>query len=854
MRQLHQLLLILFTLGLLASPLASKATSPLIDSLEQLVGTLSNQDKINALNELSALYGKAGNFDQSRGQAIEAQRLSSKLKYPKGIADAIDNLGNIYQLKKDYKNALDSYFKAFELRQDAKDALGIAQSKSNIGDVFLRQGELDKAIEQLEASLSVSGNSSDVVLQAKTNKLLGEAYFKKKIYGTSERYLSEAERLNIELQDYQGAATVARMIGNHKFDLMDYEGALVKYRHSLELNQESGRMDEVGKDLNRIGEAYQADRFHEDALDVYQQAIQVRESVQDTVGLAQTYNNIGLSLMSLGKRKEAIGYFEKSGQLLKGFPAQKESPLILKSISESYQKIGNSGKALEYQIAFSNAREAVFDKEKIKASIDLQTKYESQFQAKELRLENESLQKEQRTNAIITASLLGLVGLALSLFFVALTGYRRKKKHNGLLVNKNTEIENQKQEIVAKNGQLDSINHRLVSEMAERESIEQSSFARDKFLATMSHEMRTPINIINGLTHLLLNDEPRPDQAEHLRTVQFSTNNLIVFINDILDFSKIEAGKLSFDKVAFEPKQVFEDAKQRFSLPAKEKGIELVFGYDEKLPSKLMGDPTRLNQVITNLVGNAVNSTDKGKVSIGVKVNELVKDGITLLVSVKDTGKGMPQDKLNEMFQKVGENVKDIFEGYQGADLSLAITKRLVELQNGKIEATSFVGEGTNFFIYLPYELVDLNKEEVVKETKANTFEHLAGNKILLVEDNKINQLVVNKLLTKLGVEVVTADNGKEALKAFEASYYDLVLMDIQMPIMDGYRATAEIRKSEDLRKRDVPIIALTASAFLTEKEKALLFGMNDHVGKPFGPEDLLEKITKALESAKELA
>ena len=402
-----------------------------------------------------------------------------------------------------------------------------------------------------------------------------------------------------------------------------------------------------------------------------------------------------------------------------------------------------------------------------------------------------------------------------------------------------------------KNASLDTLNHKLVEEMAERESIEQSSFARDRFLATMSHEMRTPMNIIIGLTHLLLEESPKPDQIEHLRTLQFSANNLVVFINDVLDFSKIEAGKLTLESRAFSLVDTFEDTKQRFHLPAKDKDVALNYNYDDKLPKKVMGDPVRLNQIMTNLVCNAVKFTERGAVNIDVKLHDLTGKDMTVVVIVEDSGIGMTPEKMNDLFLQTPVKTGDIMEGYSSSGLGLAITKRLVDLQNGKLEVQSEIGRGTTFTVYLPFKQASETDDQKVTKKTPPTFDHLENNKILLVEDNRINQLVVAKMLRKLGMEVVTADNGLEALDRFEESYFDLVLMDIQMPEMDGYRATAEIRKSTDPRKRDVPIIALTASAFLTEKEKAKLFGMNDHVGKPFGPEDLLEKISNCLKMYK---
>jgi CheY-like chemotaxis protein len=220
------------------------------------------------------------------------------------------------------------------------------------------------------------------------------------------------------------------------------------------------------------------------------------------------------------------------------------------------------------------------------------------------------------------------------------------------------------------------------------------------------------------------------------------------------------------------------------------------------------------------------------------------------LITVQDTGDGIDPGQLYDIFNKFSENSdENMFDGYANTGLGLAITKRLIDLQNGKIEVESAAGHGTKFTVLLPYKIIKTSERKANSSFGDDSRKHedLAGNRILLVEDNKINQLVVANMLKKLGIEVVTADNGLEALDEFAKQYFDLVLMDIQMPKMDGYRTTAEIRKSSDPRKREVPIIALTASAFLTAKEKAKLFGMNDHVGKPFGPEDLLEKISSCL-------
>jgi len=511
--------------------------------------------------------------------------------------------------------------------------------------------------------------------------------------------------------------------------------------------------------------------------------------------------------------------------------------------------------AYQNQIAFVKEKEELFSYEKSTALLELTTKYESEFAAEKQAAEIASLKQRDSYNQKFNYFLFALLGLGVLFMASLFKSYNRKKKDNAKLRSMNDEIKMQSEEISKqhdmleeKNANLDVLNSKLVDEMAERESIEQSSFARDRFLATMAHEMRTPMNIITGLTHLLLEENPRPEQTEHLRTLQFSANNLVVFINDVLDYSKIEAGRITLEKRDFSIRKTFEEVMSRFRLPAEDKSIALNFTMDTKIPEMATGDPVRLNQILTNLIGNSISSTEKGAIEINAKMHEMSKKDMTIVLSIADTGAGMDQEQLEEMFTNFKRKASDMFEGYGSTGLELAITKRLVDLQNGKMEATSKVGVGTTFTLYLPFKIADDTPKEVTnKKAEKKTFTHLAGNRVLLVEDNKINQLVVAKLLRKLDIDVVTADDGMEALEAIDKMYFDLCLMDIQMPKMDGYRATAEIRKNTDPRKRDMPIIALTASAFLTEKEKAKLFGMNDHVGKPFGQEDLLEKISDCL-------
>ena len=838
----------------LFTPLLEANSKASVEELRKNVSQLSGEKKVSALNNLAKKLIAQSDFEEAAEAIDQAMEWSKANDHHTGKAHAIDNMGLLYQAKFDYTNAMKSFVEALKIRDEQNDEVGKAVSKNYIGRVFYLQEDSDSAISNLNEALRLWTKQTNTKGAAIAHKNLGDAFLQKKIYGEAKGHYHNAMDLRIEMDDLSGAAKIASFLGNVVNDLGDNEGALTYYGMSLDMNSSIEDLDAIGEDYNNMTWALIDMGAYDEAEETNTSAFNLRERKSNIAGLAESNMLYGIIYSKRGDKEKAETYLKKATGLLKEVKDEPGTPEMYKMVSEAYAKTGNYKNAYRYQKKFSKSKDVLFNKEKSTALLELTTKYQSEFETEKQKATIAALEQEQSYNSKVKYFLLALCGLGAILLMVLFNSNKRKKRDNELLTAKNIEINRQKEEIDIKNAELkesneklDLLNQKLVMEMAERESIEQSSFARDRFLATMSHEMRTPMNIIIGLAHLLLEEEPRPDQVEHLRTLQFSANNMVVLINDVLDFSKIEAGKLSLESRPFQPLQVFEEARERFRLPAQDKGIKMHFNYDDKLPKSLMGDTTRLNQIVSNLINNAIKFTENGQVNVDVELNELTRNQATLLLTVEDDGKGIAPERLAEMFKRFSRSEDEAFEGYQDSGLGLAITKRLVELQNGKIEAESELGKGSKFTVYLPYKLT--NEEDLTKhQTKEEkSYNHLAGNRILLVEDNRINQLVVAKMLRRLNIEVITADNGALALEHFGNMYFDLVLMDIQMPVMDGYRATAEIRKMADPRKRDVPIIALTASAFLTEKEKAKLFGMNDHVGKPFGPEDLLEKISECM-------
>lgn len=798
----------------------------------------------------------------------EGELSYSKKNAEKALANALDKndeyiyaqsnqlLGEISVQRFDYTNAMNYFIEALDNWKKNKNEEGVAKVNRYMGRIFYFQNDYTNALVHLNRSKERYEKLGKEKKLAGIYKDLADVYLAQNFYGKAKNTYTTAFELYVKEEAFKKAASIARFLGKTSRDLGDYEGALVYFSQSLDLHGSMEDLPNIAKDYNDLTLTLIDQRNYEEAKENNAIAYDLRSELKDSLGIAESLKNFGVIHAINGEREAANSFLVKSADLLKQVPIQEKIPDMFKEVAHSYSILGLYEKAFQYEKEFAESQKALFDKDKATALFELTTRYESESEAEEQKQQIALLERDKATNARMRIFLLLVIGLIATSLGLLFYNFQRKKKDNLILKEKNEEILWQKEEIKLKNTQLeekaaslDLLNNKLVSEMAERESIERSSFARDSFLAMMSHQMRTPINIIVGLTHLLLEENPREDQKESLRNLQFSANNLVVFINDVLDYSKIEAGKLVMKDREFKLLQVIEDVNKWSKIPAEEKDVTLIFEVEKTVPEILIGDPTRLNQIITNLISSSLNYTDNEKIKTSISLFQLNEKEVTLEILIEDKGRGIEKAKLEEMFRKFTRDPEaDIYDGLNTSGLELAITKRLVDLQNGRIEAHSEIGKGTIFKVYLPYTLP--TKHNINKPTEEKSllpYHYLVGKKIMVVEDNKINSLVVRKMLEKLGVVVTTADNGLEALDQIKDTYFDLILMDIQMPKMDGYRATSEIRKSPDPKIASVPIIALTASAYLTEKEKAQLFGMDDHVGKPFGPDELMEKISNCL-------
>lgn len=377
--------------------------------------------------------------------------------------------------------------------------------------------------------------------------------------------------------------------------------------------------------------------------------------------------------------------------------------------------------------------------------------------------------------------------------------------------------------------------------------------AQQLFLANISHEIRTPMNAVIGMTHFLMESNPNPEQTDYLQALKFSADNLLALINDVLDFSKIEAGQLILEQTNFDLRALLQDVTQTFRFKMKQNADVLVHeSIAPNIPKLLLGDPMRLTQILNNLLGNAGKFTEKGDISLAANILEVPgSDRCWVGINIKDTGIGMSQITMDSIYDKFKQADASTSRRYGGTGLGLAIVKELVDLHGGKISVESTVGKGTTFSVVLPFAHAVANEVEMALDASEDINQLVSNtirqSKILVVEDNPMNQKLIRLILEQWGCDYRLAENGRIALDFVQNGSFDIVLMDIQMPVMDGYETTKAIRAMEGNANQHIPIIALSATTVNSEKDKIFAAGMDSFLSKPFTPNKLKKAVFNSL-------
>ena len=399
-----------------------------------------------------------------------------------------------------------------------------------------------------------------------------------------------------------------------------------------------------------------------------------------------------------------------------------------------------------------------------------------------------------------------------------------------------------------KNNKIRNNTYRLLQEKnkeltEQKEKAEQASKARAEFLSTVSHELRTPLNAINGITYLLLQEKPKVSQLNYLKSLEFSGNYLLNFINDILEINRLESNTVQVEKINFNIIELIANIKQSFNEFIQKNNVNFQTEIDLEGNEYLIGDPTKLSQILINLINNAIKFTKNGDVLLKIGTTKTDDKNITLSFVIKDTGIGIPDDKIATIFDSFTQGSVEINRTFGGTGLGLSIVKKIIELLGSDIKLESIQGKGSTFSFDLVFEKSPLLENETIESKEENNLDCLKDKKVLLVEDNKINQMITKKMVENKGMICTIIDNGEDAITEMAKNDYDLVLMDVHLPGINGTEATEQIRTFNN----HTPIIALTAISLNENREMLLSFGMNDVITKPFEPEHFYKVIASYL-------
>jgi len=699
----------------------------------------------------------------------------------------------------------------------AQDDVSSTGKVQQIFDDFLQyrhQNKINKALEVLSEAAKIAENNEDAKLLLDTYHQYARLFLEVGDRETAIFYLDRASILLRDLSYPFGEAFHKYLEAAVRFD----EGNNFQSLKLLEEARTLSNNRNLGNNILLL-EGYiftNIEKF--DDANTNLNALIVNSDDKERPYLA-TKANIQLALISREKEdfEDAVIHSKAALELSQKHKYFKEIRVSNELLSSIYESLGRFDQSLFYKKSLGNIKDSIFNIEKVKleAKIADRIRFEHQMnEINKLTAKNEELSESKNRSeitAILTSAFLTIISLlAVSLF----RNNQIKLKTNDLLYTKNKELE------------------------LARDAAVSAMEAKTNFLSTVTHELRTPLYAVTGLTHLLLDENPSEHQKEHLKSLKFSGDYLLNFINDILQINKIDADKLEPLEIEFKLHKVLADVVDSLQQNASENETKLILDYDPTIPQHLLGDPIKLSQIFMNLVGNALKFTKKGKVEVIAKLLQKSEEEVKLYFEVKDNGIGISEEQQKNIFDSFEQGSVQINREYGGTGLGLTIVKSLLGLFDSKIHLESAVGHGSSFFFEMDLKCDVAILQDVAFELDPEGFD-FKGLHVLVVEDNKINQVITKKMLNKKEITCDIANNGNEAIDLAKANTYDAILMDIHMPGISGEEATRQIRKFD----KEIPIIALTAISLDDSLESFYQAGCNDVVTKPFKPEVFYQKI-----------
>lgn len=688
--------------------------------------------------------------------------------------------------KKSYSKAILFTEQAIEYAKKNNLEEKLGDSYLQLATIFFELEKNDLAIDYYIRAVSIFSKRNPKSNIALAYYGLGKCYLIKNNIDLAETYFEKAEIIYEKLNFFEA------------IELINLQKAIIK--------KEKGYYDEANIILKSV-----------------------IDNISDDSALLSTKTEayIQLSELELIKKDypQAIDYLNLA--LLNNKYGNKDfkfTKRIYKLLSTSYEKnnnISSSNFYLKRYVQLTDSISMLNNNNLTENTVD-KIQFDKQLKTiEQLDKERKSQQKTLQFSKLISILSIALISI---LSLLSLSLYKNNKirtSTNKLLKDKNKEL------------------------TLEKEKAERASKARADFLSTVSHELRTPLNAINGITYLLLHEKPKASQLNYLKSLEFSGNYLLNFINDILEINRLESDKVFIEKINFNLLELCENISASFKEFINENNINFHFNIDRSVNYNLKGDPTKLSQILINLLNNAIKFSKDGDVWFTINSKTEADNSIVLFFEIKDNGIGIAKDKQEAIFDSFSQGSVEINRTYGGTGLGLSIVKKILEIMGSQIHLISEPGKGSTFNFELEFEKGI--KENITIDNNYN-IEFVNRKNILLVEDNKINQMITQKMLEKRGITCKIIDNGEEAIGEVKNNHFDLILMDVHLPGINGTEATSEIRKFNNI----TPIIALTAISLNENREMLLSYGMNEVITKPFEPEHFYSVVTKYLTSTEQ--
>ncbi|WP_171596155.1 tetratricopeptide repeat-containing hybrid sensor histidine kinase/response regulator [Marinifilum caeruleilacunae] len=794
-----------------------------------------------SLNALGTTYKEINNTDLAIEYFNKALKLGEENQLIKNIAYSLNQLASLQNNLGNRNTSIELYTKSLNLSYELGSKNGIASSYMGMGEVFQSMAQNDKAIEFQHKALKLFEELDSKKKIAKCYENLGLISYSMRDYKLAIEKFEQAIALNNQISYVKGSANVLRKLGNAHLHEGRLDLALFNYEKSLQIQKSIDNLKGIASCYTNIGLIYVKQNNFEKAEEYFNLSVDINKNTGNLGGLGSVYNNLAALYDVKNDSKKAIHYLKNSLNLATKINRKTLMAENYRNLSDIYLKKENYKLSLQYYKDYVSIYNQLYNAqaENRIGWIQMQNEKEKRenlvrLHAKEQFLKEEKLQKERLTNTFLIL----IVGLIILFSGIVYRFFLVVKKSNK---NLNNEIEERKKaEALLADHQrnLESlVKIRTLELLKAKEKAEQADRLKTSFLANMSHEIRTPMNAIIGFSKLMAFTNSKEKHEYYTNIINDNGHILLTLVNDIIDISMIESKQLKIKKSNFyiypvleELRQVFEEQKHK----AEKSDLEINLYIPEEIENISMhSDQIRLKQILINLLRNAMKFTDSGKIDFGI---ELIEGHIRFFV--KDTGIGIPykdQALIYDRFRQASNN------GVQhgGTGLGLTISKSLAELLNGKIWFTSDPDKGSEFYVEF---LID---DDTIVQTKSVRKENnpldFSGKNILVAEDVESNFLYINEVLKKVNANVTWSQDGVEAVEKFQDDHFDLVLMDIQLPRINGYQATREIKKQNP----SVPVVAQSAYAFRDESNKMTEAGCDAFIAKPYTEEELLAIIQK---------